>query len=166
MDVRGRDELYACDSVARKDFPEECGACNPGTGAPFVDYSFNCGDNSATFCSNNVLNTDAPTPLGATCGERISHLIEVDGKSEDEACATVAGVDFVEECGECIHHVVSCGKPAGSSCHAVLDSLAGDHTCRSRISWMVYNQHYTEMDACQHVATDSASASVCSPCLP
>jgi beta-glucanase (GH16 family) len=167
MKVRGRDELYACDSVARKAFPEECGACNPGTGAPFIDYSFNCGDNSATpLCSNAVLNTDAPSPLGATCGERISHLIEVDGISEEEACATVAGVEFVEECGKCIRHVVSCGKSAGSECHAVLDSLVGDYTCRSRISWVVYAQNNTEEEACRHVATDSESASVCSPCLP
>lgn len=164
MNVRGRDELYACDTIARKDYPYECGACDPGTGAPTIQYQFDCG--APQWCTQDVLNDDAPTPVGHTCGERISHLIEVDNYSEQDACKTVAGFDYPNECGKCIHGVISCGKPDNSACHGVLDTLAGEYTCRSRISWMVYDQGYTETQACQHVATASDSASVCSPCLP
>jgi len=166
MDVRGRDELYACDTIARKQYPNECGGCDPGTGAPTVNYQFNCGDNAGALCSNAVLNIDAPMDVGSTCGERISHLIEVDGWSEDAACAEVAGKEYPEECGQCVHDVISCGKPAGSACHDVLDQFAGAHTCRSRISWMVYSEGNTETQACQYVATEEESASVCGPCLP
>jgi hypothetical protein len=163
MDVRGRDELYACDTVARKSFPSECGGCNPGTGAPFIDYNFDCG--APQLCNDNVLNTDAPT-LGATCGERISHLIEVDGWSQDDACAQVAGVEFPSECGECVHDVITCGKPTGSECESVLDNISGDHSCRSRISWVVYSTGATELEACNKVATEAANAAVCGPCAP
>ena len=164
MDVRGRDELYACDTVARKSFPAECGACNPGTGAPFIDYNFDCG--APQLCNDSVLNTDAPT-LGATCGERISHLIEVDGWSQDDACAQVAGVEFPNECGECVHDVITCGKaPTDSSCEAVLDNVSGGHSCRSRISWVVYSTGKTELEACAQVATEAANAEVCGPCNP
>jgi len=163
MDVRGRDELYACDSVARKAFPSECGACDPGTGKPFVNYNFDCG--ASQLCNDNVLNQDAPA-LAATCGERIAHLIEVDGWSENAACAQVSGVEFPNECGECVHNVITCGKPAGSQCEAALDKFAGDHTCRARISWVVYATGATELEACEMVANEPGNYDVCGSCDP
>jgi|JI8StandDraft_2_1071088.scaffolds.fasta_scaffold988132_1 hypothetical protein len=61
----------------------------------------------------------------------------MNGKCEEKACAIGAGVDFVEEYGNAF--VMSCrveAKPVESSCHAILDNLAGAHTCCLRISWM------------------------------
>lgn len=163
MKERGRDELYACDTVARKSFPAECGGCNPQVVPPPVNYQFNCGDNSGQLCTNAVLNTEAPFP-GHTCGERISHLIEVEGQTEDAACHQVAAIDFPNECGKC--HI-TCGKSAmDQACRNVLDTNAGAHTCRDRITWMMTTKGNTETEACRHVATDSQSAAVCSPCLP
>ena len=98
MDVRGRDQLYACDSIGRKSFPSECGGCNPGTGPLAIDFDFDCG---SSLCTSTVLNTEAPV-LGATCGDRISHLVEVDQWSEQAACNQVAGVEYPTECGGCV----------------------------------------------------------------
>lgn len=163
MNARGRDELYACDSIGRKSFPSECGGCDPGTGKPFIDYQFDCG--APNLCNDNVLNHDAPA-LGATCGERISHLIEMEGWSQDDACAHVSGVEFPDECGECVHAVITCGHSANSACASALEKDAGGHTCRSRISWVVYATGVTELEACAVVANEADNVDPCGPCNP
>lgn len=49
-------------------------------------------------CTDEVLDTDAG---GHTCRARINYLIHDQAKSQQQACARVAGLEFPDQCGGC-----------------------------------------------------------------
>lgn len=75
--------------------PSPTPAPRPGSSEGKND-EFNCGCPST--CSEEVLNYPAG---GSTCGKRIEWLIESYGKSEEDACSRVAGVEFTDLCAGC-----------------------------------------------------------------
>lgn len=67
------------------------------------------------------------------------------------------GVDIIE--GE-----LTCSKPSNCTT-SVLDSLAGEFSCRDRIQYLIDYQGQTEENACQQIAVHEFPE-VCGPCNP
>ncbi|CAJ1946260.1 unnamed protein product [Cylindrotheca closterium] len=100
MDNKGLSETDACAEVAVKEFPSECGGCDPkvndGGDQGSVDTVQYC-DKPAT-CTDAVLDTVAD---GFSCRSRIAWLISTMKMSRDDACFQIATQEFATACGPC-----------------------------------------------------------------
>lgn len=96
MDEHNLAESDACTRVADKEFPLECGKCNPKNcnGKAHKKPDFYCGCKACTEAVWNRMTTDY------TCGARISYLTDVSQMPLSHACGIVSG-QFPEYCGLC-----------------------------------------------------------------
>eukprot|EP00529_Nitzschia_sp_RCC80_P006870 CAMPEP_0113497088 /NCGR_PEP_ID=MMETSP0014_2-20120614/30455_1 /TAXON_ID=2857 /ORGANISM="Nitzschia sp." /LENGTH=1420 /DNA_ID=CAMNT_0000391027 /DNA_START=673 /DNA_END=4931 /DNA_ORIENTATION=- /assembly_acc=CAM_ASM_000159 len=59
---------------------------------------------------------------------------------------------------------ITCSQPESSVCtETVLDSLAGDYSCRSRIEWLINNESMSETASCSTVAGEFSQCRACNP---
>ena len=98
----GFTESNACKLVAGKEFPTQCGLCDPDkckipapTPTPPTTSLKHCGCQQ---CTDEVFNSMAG---GFTCKARIEWLQSAKGYSEYDACKTVGGDEFPTICGKC-----------------------------------------------------------------
>jgi hypothetical protein len=96
-------EDAACRRIAKTEFVEECGPiCDPdvcdGRGAISEEEVTSKTYCSCDSCTSAVWNRMAKD---ASCGSRISFLMDFKGKPSAQACYEVAGVEFPNECGAC-----------------------------------------------------------------
>lgn len=100
MDNKALSETDACAEVAVKEFPSECGGCDPKVknddAQGSVDTVQNC-DKPAS-CNDAALDTVAD---GFSCRSRIAWLMDSKKMSRKDACFQVATQEFAAECGPC-----------------------------------------------------------------
>jgi hypothetical protein len=120
-----------------------------------------------TTCTDQVKTTMAE---GFSCRDRILWLMQNRGLSERGACTEVAVSEYPQECGGCNPNVVFpdkdmyCNQP--STCtDAVLDTIAENFTCRSRIDWLIENMEISHEEACFQIAVQEYPDE-CGPCTP
>ena len=63
-----------------------------------------------------------------------------------------------------VFELVDCHTPATCT-EDILDNLAGKHTCRERINWLIYSEGYSQWEACSRVGGMEFVAA-CGPCAP
>ena len=145
--MNGETEQEACNQVAAKEFPTQCGLC----------IKIDC-DMSET-CTDQVLDSDT---AGVPCRDRIRFLMGT-GLSELDACNRVAGVEFSNECGLC-NPPLDCNRP-DTCTQDVLDTDAGGATCEDRMNFLINTQGLSEVDACHQIASVEFPAE-CGACNP
>ena len=137
-------------------------------------------------CTNNVLSAMAGDH---SCKDRIDWLINVRQESELDACRTVSN-EFPAICGAC--HPDECQtdsptqaptkapikaptkaptkEPTKSTCgceqctNNVLSAMAGDHSCKDRIDWLINVRQESEFNACRQVSKEYPD--ICGSCNP
>lgn len=133
-----------------------------------------------TLCTSDYLETLVEDH---TCRSRIEWVINAEDLSENAACSKVAGeFDGCRNCnplGQAYNDLdqemedmvseegtveLSCFQPANCT-PAVLDSMAGDFSCRDRIKFLMDAVGSSETSACRQVAKTEQPA-VCGPCNP
>jgi hypothetical protein len=159
--VLGMTEVEACQDVAN-DYPRTCGpACNPSKcdgKAPD-----NCGCNE---CIDFVLDMDVD---GFTCFERIQAVQREQEEEEEDACRSISD-RFPQVCGPACHPDKCDGGPLFCGCfnctQAIWDTPTfGGPTCGARIRSLQLDEGFSEMAACETIATDYPV--VCGPhCHP
>lgn len=95
---RGQSEQDACGAVYGDEFQDVCGGeCNPSqcSNGGGGGGESRCGCSS---CTASVLRRDAD---GFHVGNRIDWVMKNLGRSEEDACDLVCGVEFSDVCGEC-----------------------------------------------------------------
>jgi len=177
MNARGATEVEACDQVARIEYPDDCSGCNPmRSPMPYSPPSpdlppaaIHCGIQTCTLIAWETL------AGGYTCGDRISWLMETQGRQEVQACEQVAHFEFPNECGGCDPTMrIETSRPPPSrpppspppsspppaprcgttTCtSAVWATLAGAFSCGARITWLREVQLLDERAACARVAS-------------
>lgn len=145
----GLSEKEACRQIAGVEFPQACGNCNPPA-------SLDCG--LPGVCTDTILDMDAG---GFTCRERIEFLIGT-GLSVEQSCNQVGGVEFQAECGACSQGL-DCGVP-DSCTGSILDTAAGDFTCRDRITFLI-GTGLSEEEACRQIGSIEFPVE-CGACAP
>jgi endoglucanase Acf2 len=129
MKTNGKTQQDACVQVAGSEFPEQCGLCNPllqvdavvaaaesggtdrlpqnamaSTANTKANSSDRDGDFSLTDCHRPETCTDLVLDTIAdlySCRQRMEWVMKTNGKSQQDACVQVAGLEFPEECGLC-----------------------------------------------------------------
>lgn len=140
-------------------------------------------------CTKAVKETNAN---GFSCSSRIQWTINSMGKSENEACAQVAGLEFPEECGGCNpndcertptaspvstgtetetetetgteKNSLVCGCPKTCT-KVVLGQYADGYTCNDRIEWLIETMGMGENSACSQVGGNEFP-NICGGCDP
>jgi len=115
-----------------------------------------------------------------SCGDRINWLQTIGGGSlsESEACVMIGRDEFPEICGPCDPTSCERNTPSSSptvtppcSCLSctdeILETMAGDHTCGARISWLKSQDggSLSEYEACSRVGKEDYP-NECSACDP
>ena len=146
--INGETEQEACNTVAAKEFPAQCGNC----------AKIDC--DMPEVCTDQALDSDT---AGVPCRDRIRFLIGT-GVPELEACQRVAGIEFSESgCGVC-SPPIECGVDSNVCNDDILDMDADGLTCRERILFLI-GTGLSEVEACRQVAGDEFPTQ-CGACNP
>ncbi|CAB9518424.1 expressed unknown protein [Seminavis robusta] len=97
-DFNGLPTREACNIVGGHEFPHEddCGLCDPDRCEPVLGTGeYRCG---CSRCTNAIWDLELDHD-GATCGERIEFLQDVEGQTEVRACRQVTGIEYPQLCG-------------------------------------------------------------------
>jgi Glycosyl hydrolase family 81 C-terminal domain len=88
---------------------------------------------------------ESPLPLTKAEISASAHIIPDDGGSK-------------------VNQVTDCGRP-GVCTDYVLDTIAGEYTCRQRMNWLVQQMSQTEAEACNQIAVEE-NPYECGACDP
>lgn len=177
MTNMGQSEQDACSLVCGDEFPGVCGGeCDPGQCGGGGGGGSRCGCSS---CTTSVLGRDAD---GFPAGNRIDWVMANLGRSEEQACDLVCGVEYPDVCGECDCDSGGGGGPSPSppppsppsgggkcGCSSCTDSIlsrdASGHSVGARIDWVDANMGMSEREACSLVCRDEFPG-ICGECDP
>ena len=106
------------------------------TNASMVNTFCNCNT-----CTEDVWNSDAD---GFTCGNRIAWLRDTMGRTEEQACSSVAGEEFPIKCRGCDPNTCEGGgntpnPPSSVKCGAAVDSSGSSNTMCQNALWTPTN---------------------------
>lgn len=178
------DEIKACTKIGRESFPYICGyycdptRCETGESLPTVAPTAlptaapttpPCGCQE---CTDEILDRFAGGDT-FTCRDRIRSSYSFYGGTkphldEEQACFRVASQQWPSFCGPECDPSRCDGRHVPCGCHDctddILDRVAGNHTCRSRIDWLQqrWGGDLQEHEACLLVS-ETEFPEICGP---
>jgi len=132
----------SCRKVATDEYPNECGPCDPTT----------CTDTQNPTRSPSLRPTASPTAAPTTIAP--TQTPTVSPTKSPTQVPTQSPTRFPTPIPTLSPTPVEevCGCPTTSCTDAVLNTFAGDYTCRARMDYLQTSRGFTEFEACATVA--------------